>query len=813
MHSRVGRRRHERRLVGVEALEPRIALTASPIDPQFLRTTAAGDATYFVTIERPFFSHDQLWKTDGTPAGTTLLRELPPRTLIGYEHIEVGGRFLFSFDDGIHGEELWRTDGTAAGTELLVDLAPGASLQSSYFYPYPPTPGSEESIRPNGSSPANFVSRGGSAYFTARVPSGPVTAEGRQNFRTGVWRTDGTAAGTQQVYLAANDEAILNLFAAGGQVFLVETRNLSPDPNTKLWALTQGPSPIRVAEIPGVIEYGTTQPAQVGSGPFVVAIGSTLWRTDGTAAGTSQFFDGVSGSAWSFTAHGPDALYFTANFPSGGEDRGTELWRTDGTAAGTFMVRDIAPGGSGTGSSFVPYTSYPHFMLSTPLGMFFVADDVVHGSELWVTDGTTAGTRLVRDLTPGQTDGIDPRGNHSTFSDLVWMGSRVYFVLNHRELWATDGTLAGTEMIRDLDGVVSGDDPGIILSSAQMTVMANGTGGQRLVFSGRDPYLRMVLWTSDGSTAGTLPLQGGRPPAPLVDFNGDRITDTLWRQSGTNAFMAFMYDAAGNLSGQRLLGMDPGYTVVGTGDFDGNGVTDLIWEESATGVQVGWLFNADGTLAGATGLVAAPWRLQSTGDFDGDGRTDLVWQHGAGGATAVWLMNGLSIAGSAGLNSDPAYELVETGADFDANGDGKSDLIWRAVASGAHTLFRMNGVGVSSTTPLGGGLTQEIAGTGDFDGDGAHDIVWRELGSGRRLLRYYADGTFTGTQAELPLGTEWSLAGTFDGDGDGRNDMLWRYDGPGASQGANILWLMEGATIRGQRSLGGDATWRLFARG
>jgi len=398
----------------------------------------------------------------------------------------------------------------------------------------------------------------------------------------------------------------------------------------------------------------------------------------------------------------------------------------------------------------------------------------------------------------------------------------------------TAGLLTGVAFVDDVevDGLYSAGEGlgGVVVtatngSGASFTTTTSASGGYALPLA-NGTYGVVFSRGRQGTASVAVTISGGRnekrdwvatqaPSAavPLVDFNGDRITDTLWRQSGTNAFMAFMYDAAGNLSGQRLLGMDPGYTVVGTGDFDGNGVTDLIWEESATGVQVGWLFNADGTLAGATGLVPAPWRLQSTGDFDGDGRTDLVWQHGAGGATAVWLMNGLSIAGSAGLNSDPAYELVETGADFDANGDGKSDLIWRAVASGAHTLFRMNGVGVSSTTPLGGGLTQEIAGTGDFDGDGAHDIVWRELGSGRRLLRYYADGTFTGTQAELPLGTEWSLAGTFDGDGDGRNDMLWRYDGPGASQGANILWLMEGATIRGQRSLGGDATWRLFARG
>ncbi|MGA1619526.1 MAG: FG-GAP-like repeat-containing protein, partial [Pirellulales bacterium] len=467
------------------------------------------------------------------------------------------------------------------------------------------------------------------------------------------------------------------------------------------------------------------------------------------------------------------------------------------------------------GNTTYPNGSNPGSFLSTDFGLFFLADDVVHGYELWVTNGTGEGTRLVRDLTPGQSEGYDGemRGNASDISRLVQMGSDVYFVLNTKELWATDGTAAGTRMIRDLNGDAP-DQPAVGSGSyASMAVLTNSDGEQRLLFSGYDGDNRTVLWTSDGTFDGTQPVFGAAAPAaPLVDFNGDGIADTLWQQSGSNAFMAFMYDESGNLSGQRLLGMDPGYSVVGTGDFDGNGVTDLIWEESASGVQVGWLLNADGSLAQATGLVGAPWRLQASGDFDGNGTTDLVWQYGVGGGTAVWLMDGLSIAGSEGLNDRPDFELVETAADFDADGDGKTDLIWRAVASGAHSLFRMNGVGVSSVVPLGGGLEQEISGTGDFDGDGAHDIVWRELGSGRRLLRYYVDGQFTGTEAELELGSDWSLAGTFDADADGRSDILWRYDAPGAFQGANILWLMDGATPRGQRSLGGDATWRLFAR-
>jgi ELWxxDGT repeat protein len=71
--------------------------------------------------------------------------------------------------------------------------------------------------------------------------------------------------------------------------------------------------------------------------------------------------------------------YFVAETP----EYGIELWRTDGTQAGTMMVKDIYPDGE---------SSHPSWLTNVNGTLFFTADDGVHGEELWKSDGTAEGT-------------------------------------------------------------------------------------------------------------------------------------------------------------------------------------------------------------------------------------------------------------------------------------------------------------------------------------------------------------------------------------------------------------------------------------
>jgi ELWxxDGT repeat protein len=77
--------------------------------------------------------------------------------------------------------------------------------------------------------------------------------------------------------------------------------------------------------------------------------------------------------------------------------QGTELWKSDGTAAGTVLVKDIV---AGTGSST------PSQLTNVNGTLFFTVDDGVNGRELWKSDGTTAGTVMVKDINPGSGSGF-----------------------------------------------------------------------------------------------------------------------------------------------------------------------------------------------------------------------------------------------------------------------------------------------------------------------------------------------------------------------------------------------------------------------
>ena len=124
--------------------------------------------------------------------------------------------------------------------------------------------------------------------------------------------------------------------------------------------------------------------------------GDELWKSDGTEAGTVQIKEinpGVGDSLPSILTVVNDTLFFTAN----DDANGFELWKSDGTEAGTVLVIDIWPGMFGP----IPASSAPANLTDVSGTLFFQCNDGSHGDELWKSDGTEAGTVLVKDIDPG----------------------------------------------------------------------------------------------------------------------------------------------------------------------------------------------------------------------------------------------------------------------------------------------------------------------------------------------------------------------------------------------------------------------------
>ena len=214
-------------------------------------------------------------------------------------------------------------------------------------------------------------------------------------------------------------------------------------------------------------------------------IAAALWETDGTARGTRRVVAVDLGPRIDLSQETSEeepsrlAVVGRRAFLAARDDRhGMELWSSDGSAGGTRIVADVRPG---------PRESAPRQLVKAFGRLTFTADDGVHGRELWITGGRR-GTRLVADVRPG------PAG--SAPSRLVVIGDVAFFSADDgshgRELWVTDGTRRGTRLVRDIMAGRGASSPALLTRV-----------GRTLFFVATDEA-GAELWRSDGTATGTL---------------------------------------------------------------------------------------------------------------------------------------------------------------------------------------------------------------------------------------------------------------------------------------------------------------------
>jgi ELWxxDGT repeat protein len=227
-------------------------------------------------------------------------------------------------------------------------------------------------------------------------------------------------------------------------------------------------------------------------------------------------------------------FFFVAD--NGGSGR--ELWTSDGTPDGTEMIRDIRPGEEG---AIAPggIGSHSGWFTAVEGVLFFAANDGENGYELWKSDGTASGTEMVEDIRPGP-EGSRPGG-------LTDVGGALFFAAadssHGLELWRSDGTAEGTFMVKDLTGDSAGSAPDGLTN----------VGGV-LYFAGNDRVHGWELWKSDGTAGGTTLVKDIRKgsdssfPAELTPFG-----DSLAFRADDGTIGAELWGSGGDSSSTRRI--------------------------------------------------------------------------------------------------------------------------------------------------------------------------------------------------------------------------------------------------------------------
>lgn len=489
------------------------------------------------------------WRTDGTLAGTYQLADLATGTASSspFEYAPVNGELWFGANGTGLGSELFHTDGTVAGTGLVADLVPG----------------------PIGAGVQTLVQLGSEVLFVGTI--------GNAGYEPCL--TDGTVAGTSLVddlARPASNSSPRDFADLGSRVFFIASTNSSGTEPHVTDGTPTGTTMLADVQ-PGSFGSNCTTRVARGADVFfdgnLFLHGAELFLADGVTRAVTQ----LTNAAPAVAPRGLAALGGLVVF-SGVSANGREPWVSDGTPAGTFELLDVNPGAADG------FTLFSEKFTTVAGQTFFAANDGSHGVELWVTDGTSAGTHLVADLLPG--------ASSSNPNHLIAFGGLCYFTAVTpgigTELWRSDGTLAGTVLVKDVFAGPAGSNP------ADTTV-----AGGDLYFTASTPTGRQIF-VSDGTAGGTVPVTSTASTAgtPYSDLTATQIGLFFLHDDLTGAGVELWHTTGTLASTHRVLDIGPGQIsgpVPGTlaSAFGGTqlifGATDL-----ANGLQ---LWRTDGTTA------------------------------------------------------------------------------------------------------------------------------------------------------------------------------------------------------------------------
>jgi ELWxxDGT repeat protein len=344
-HAPVGRRLWKLESGGVE---PQIVAANAKVQENYFAVAAIDDIVYFTGWDE--VHGYELWRSDGTDAGTYLVKDLNGLGGSSLSHgvnawFTVAGQTLYFVAGGTFPRTVWATDGTAEGTISLDVLPDVPSLGGMEYFP-------------NDRAHPQLTAVGGSIYFVAQHR----TLEG---IRYGLFRCQDPAEGVSLVTPASGSFSIepMQLGSVGDTLYF---STLNASGHCELWKIGNSDSSAVLVKALG----SATRPHSFENFDGTLMFSTVdLWRSDGSPEGTHPI--ATANPGYPHLDSVVDGVYY---FNGAGNGFGAELWRSDGTGAGTYMVADLNPGTASAG---------PHAFARLGDKLYFIASGADNKPGLW----------------------------------------------------------------------------------------------------------------------------------------------------------------------------------------------------------------------------------------------------------------------------------------------------------------------------------------------------------------------------------------------------------------------------------------------
>jgi ELWxxDGT repeat protein len=655
--------------------------------------TDVGGTVFFTATPNSYNGNVELYKTDGTAAGTTQLT-FGNRLSSFQDLTSFNGKLWFDASDDVFGHRvMYTSDGTVAGTTVFQPGGDTLDLMASdpdnntstrvagskfYFEAYDGTNGFYDLWVTNGSASGTHPVLPNNANApNAFNLLGLTNVNGKVYFSDydsahsewAVWKSDGTAGGTSLIAELSSSQPI-NFAAVGSELFFEMY-----DGGTGKYALwhsdgTAGNTTM-VSDIGTAVNQQFYSATSFGGKLLFLAYDTTaapntnyaLWSSDGTAGNTGVFKFNSSSTAVQAWGGSQQMIVFNSDLYLPGWDatHGYSLWKSDGSASNN------ATGTVQTGSP-TPFNGDPTQETIVGTDLYFLATNTSDSSnyDLWKTDGTSANTVPVQ--TSGFARNIDGVNSHMTDS-----GSKVFFTARDAdsngnsphgyELWSSDGTNANTAMIIDINTNTYGSNP------TNLTAVGSEIFFSAYTYSPLQNH--SYLWQSDGTVANTAPVETAAHVIPTGTNNyvadGSTLFFTATGSNGNDLWTS-------GTGTDSAVEMFPTGTNPFSGDFDGDPSKADAFAAIGSELYFGALdaanapryalWQSNGTASGTT-VVADLDVNQQLYHLTAVG-SNLFWDEwdATNSEYALWEYNGSTAAIVADITSDGAglFNLTAVGS-------------------------------------------------------------------------------------------------------------------------------------------------------